>query len=615
MPRTPILTELPLRYHVHERPQRSVDVRIGCTMGHYDKPLDDTRMEIRCLILQPLSAGAEIQCSTEAVSLLDQPEYEALSYVWGDPLDQRSIIFDGSPFDVTRNLATALRYLRLPDKLRRVWIDALCINQSSTKERNEQVKMMGEIYTNAKPVLIWLGEASEGSDEAFALMSTIAEGIEVTESDSQKMFSFYMQLVEREWFTRLWTIQELVLANQDPLVGCGLTWTTWSVLLSAWQKVALSEFTKMGIVMLKTQGTENQGDENSAIRTSAIKIDLLNNLRNAVTSKGGETLRDLLLNTNSSNATEPRDRIYALLGMMRTENRADFTVDYDWPLEAVFAEAVAHIFQKGNGPFLLSGMELAGASQKTSFPSWVPTFGSRSLLSPTRFHGPGVGASGAGANCVNGEVDQDLKTLRVRGMPIDIVVEKISFGVKETCLAQLPEVEALASRAEKLAALNPSQRHYLNGFKTKEPIWRTLIANKAYSGASREAAPESYGEMYRMLLHKQESTSASEEFDEELLRDYRLNLLNYLPLGCFFITETGFYGIGQGTIEVGDHLAIWFGSPAPFVLRPIKQSHAEENRPIYSVHGIAYVAGIMDGEVVDEVYCEDLEDDVMFTVQ
>jgi hypothetical protein len=587
------------------------------TMSHCSKPLDPRRKEIRRLILQPVSAGTEIRCSTETVSLLEQPEYEALSYVWGDMSVQRKIIFDGMHFPITENLAIALHHLRLPDKPRRVWVDALCINQSNTKERNEQVILMGEIYTKANPVLIWLGEASEGSDEAFASMSTITEGNDVSEEISKKMFAFYMGLVEREWFTRLWTVQELALASQDPLVGCGFTWITWSTLLGAWQKGAMREFSEMEMIILG-DGDENNKDEGGAlsgVRPSGIKIDLLNNLRTAVANKGGEELQDLLLNTNSSKATEPRDRIYALLGMMRSENRKCVTVDYGRPLGTVFAEAVAYVFQKGNGPFLLSGMKLAGTSQQNSFPSWVPTFGSSSLLSPTSLHPPGVGASGAGSNCTNGIVAEDLKTLRVRGLPVDIIIDKISFRAQEECLTQLSQVEALTDKARQLAALHSNHRPYLNKFKTKEPVWRTLVANKAYSGAARQAAPESYSEMYNMMLRKQDSTGSSQEFDDEFVRDYRLSLLNHLPSGCFFITASGFYGISQVIVEAGDHLAIWFGSPAPFVLRQASQGHCKESERFYGVLGVAYVSGIMDGEMVDEVYCEDLEDDVVFTVR
>ncbi|KAF8860906.1 HET-domain-containing protein [Acephala macrosclerotiorum] len=559
-------------------------------MRPYDQSLDRTRKEIRVLLLQPLTSGPSIQASTITASLLEKPSYEALSYVWGDASITQPITFNSTPdFPVTRNLAIALHHLRLFDRERRLWVDALCINQNDVKERNEQVAMMGEIYVRAKPVSIFLGEGSEESDEGFKLISSIFEETEISDEVSRKLFGFYTQIVEREWFTRLWTVQELVLADQDPRVGCGFKWTTWSVLLRGWQRVALKEFTEMGMV-IKAEGSKGNDGALSGTRSNGIKIDLLSNLRKAVTEKGGEELRDLLLNTVSCRATEPRDRIYGVLGMLVEGHRKDFTVDYARPLAQVYAEAIAHIFQRGIGPFLLSGMELAGPSpEDTSFPSWVPIFGNRTLLSPIRFHPPGVGASGAGSGADNGRVDEDLKSLRVQGMPIDTVVEKIRFGEGQKCLTQLSRVETLVSKARQLAAENLNHRPYLDPFKSKEPAWRTLIANKAYNGAARDAAPMSYGEL--------------------------LALLNHLPGNCFFITATGFYGIGQEIVEVGDHLAIWFGAPAPFILRPKSQTQDESGDTIYAVCGVAYVAGIMTGEMVDEVYCEDLEDDTLFVVQ
>ncbi|KAI9646929.1 hypothetical protein NHQ30_004929 [Ciborinia camelliae] len=626
-------------------------------MTHYPQRLDISLQEIRCLILQPLSAGTTIQCSVEIISLLSHPEYEALSYVWGDASIQRTIVFNEIPFPVTQNLSIALHHLRLPDRPRRLWVDALCINQGDVQERNEQVGLMGEIYSLANPVLIWLGESSEDSDEAFALMSEIATASEsdVTEEMSQIMFSFYIQLVEREWFTRLWTIQELVLANQDPLVGCGFTWTTWSMLLKAWQKVAMIEFTNMGMIMKndEAESKNENGDsvaDSSNVRTSAIKIDLLNNLRAAVTNKEGEDLRDLLLNTVSSKATEPKDRIYALLGMMRLEDRKHLTVDYDRPLGTVYAEAISHIFQKGNGPFLLSGMELSGPTppkQYSSFPSWVPRLGSPSLLHPTRFHPPGIGVSGAGSDAINGHISRDLKTLYIRGLPIDTIIEKFTFGPNQECLRQLPRAETLVRKALHLATQHTHHRPHLHILKTHHPLWRTLITNKTYSGAARTVAPDSYGEMYAHLREQYNPTINSsvhlgENNVHDPAREYRLSLLNHLPNSTFFITATGFHGLGPRSVEIGDRLAIWFGAPAPFILRSRRiparndqqrdadsgegeeekqkqkkdaKEEEEQQEEISAVVGVAYVSGIMDGEMVDEVYCEDLEDDVMFTIR
>lgn len=168
--------------------------------------------------------------------------------------------------------------------------------------------------------------------------------------------------------------------------------------------------------------------ESQGVRPTAIKVELLNNLRSGVIKQQGQPLRDLIFNTNSSKCTEPRDRIYGLLGMLSPSARQESTVDYGKPIGTVFAEAVAHIFRHGKGAFMLSGMELMGHSQDPTFSSWVPKFGDKRLLKPTRFHPSGVGASGRGADTLNGSVHADLRTLRVRGLPIDAVLENITFG-------------------------------------------------------------------------------------------------------------------------------------------------------------------------------------------
>lgn len=519
---------------------------------------------------------------------------------------------------------------------------------------------MGDIYSLAKPVLVWLGETFEGCEEAFDLMSKISIASEdgIVEEESQTMFSFYIELVKKEWFTRVWTIQELALADQEPLVGYGSTWTTWSVLSKVWQKVALIEFTKMGMIMME-RGDENENTNKTTIsqgvRTSTIKIDLLNNLRKAVTDRKGEELRNLLLNTVTSKATDPKDRIYGLLGMMGTSDRKTITVDYSRPLGTIYADAISHIFHKGTGPSFLAGLELAGPNppfQYSSFPSWVPRLGSESLLHSTLYHPPGIRVSGAGSTAINGHISPDLKTLYIRGLPIDTIAEKFTFSPDNECLTQLSHIEEMVLKAKKLATLHSHHRPYLYTFKTKEPVWRTIITNKLYTGAGREVAPDAYGEMYDILLNNNSQdrntnhkiscrdNDSSQNHDEKI-RDYRLSLLDRLPNSAFFITTTGFYGMTPKTIEIGDQLAIWFGAAAPFVLRRWdvkgqKPSHGDnkkhsdtvkeegeshqdanekEQSEIFAAVTVAYIAGIMDGEIVDEVYCEDLEEDVLFTVR
>jgi hypothetical protein len=91
--------------------------------------------------------------------------YEALSYTWGDLELSSTVELNGCLMGVTWNLWTALQHLRMTDRDRVLWVDALCIDQTNLAERGHQVAQMGDIYRRADRVIIWLGLASYGTDE------------------------------------------------------------------------------------------------------------------------------------------------------------------------------------------------------------------------------------------------------------------------------------------------------------------------------------------------------------------------------------------------------------------------------------------------------------------
>ncbi|ETS07232.1 HET-domain-containing protein [Trichoderma reesei RUT C-30] len=111
--------------------------------------LDSVQEEIRMLHLECGSGSSLPQCTLHRVSLRSDPppKYEALSYTWGDENDRREIAVNGYIVDVTVNLYSALRRLRLENETRVLWIDALCINQTDLDERSQQVQLMRNIYT------------------------------------------------------------------------------------------------------------------------------------------------------------------------------------------------------------------------------------------------------------------------------------------------------------------------------------------------------------------------------------------------------------------------------------------------------------------------------------
>ncbi|PYH87748.1 hypothetical protein BO71DRAFT_278381, partial [Aspergillus ellipticus CBS 707.79] len=113
--------------------------------------------EIRLLALEPGRDEDIIRCQLKHVFLSDNPKYEALSYVWGDPNEQDYIYCNGKQVRIGKELFNALKSLRQPNCERTLWADALCINQNNYVEKGKQVEIMGDIYASSQHVLIWLG--------------------------------------------------------------------------------------------------------------------------------------------------------------------------------------------------------------------------------------------------------------------------------------------------------------------------------------------------------------------------------------------------------------------------------------------------------------------------
>jgi hypothetical protein len=127
-------------------------------------PFSDPSAQIRLVELLPGHPGDSIAVKLFVAERRCNQSYAALSYVWGSRDADASIAVDGKPFNVSANLAQALRCLRHEDSPRVIWIDAICIDQSDDAEKSAQVALMGDIYRNAADVLIFLGSEEDDSD-------------------------------------------------------------------------------------------------------------------------------------------------------------------------------------------------------------------------------------------------------------------------------------------------------------------------------------------------------------------------------------------------------------------------------------------------------------------
>lgn len=175
------------------------------------QPLSSADNSIRLLRLMPNGdQNAEIQCELFQYSLQDSCEvhlYEALSYVWGDPSKKSPVFIHGHRFDATVNLHAALSRLRNHSLERTLWIDAICIDQQNTAEKEHQIRFMAMIYVRAYRVVVWLGEASEGSDFVFGEMRRAEGKISASGEKASKIDSAGVALLKRPWFQRIWVRQ------------------------------------------------------------------------------------------------------------------------------------------------------------------------------------------------------------------------------------------------------------------------------------------------------------------------------------------------------------------------------------------------------------------------
>ena len=142
------------------------------------QPLDGARDEIRLLHVEPnADRKAPLSCKLRTTSLTDHPAFQSLSYAWGEGTPTTTLRLEDLELDITSNLNAALCAVRRPDQALLLWVDAICINQHDLEERNHQVKLMRQIYTQASTVNIWLGDETLGSPTALGLLKKIAQGL------------------------------------------------------------------------------------------------------------------------------------------------------------------------------------------------------------------------------------------------------------------------------------------------------------------------------------------------------------------------------------------------------------------------------------------------------
>lgn len=336
-----------------------------------------------------------------------EPLYEALSYAWGSGEKPHVIHFrDGSYARITASLHTALQHLRYTNMPRLLWADALCINQADAAEKSRQVALMGDIYRMAAQVVVWLGNSEAYDGLAFQLLDIIAnasasdfsnlsaeelgnacalqarkcsccEPIEPV--DGQTIYDMAMtglrRILDRPWFQRLWVVQEIVLAS-DMLFQSG-THTTYFYCLERLLAFA-------GYATSSAIAYSSRPDCMAHLGPSALQrlSDVVASCQASVVDTGVyEPLLNILSKTCMKSCSDPRDRIYAILGISDLIERNSIAPDYTIDVLTLFRSVTLEYIQDQEEYYYHHSLLLAAAGlsrgsklrgQSETWPSWVP---------------------------------------------------------------------------------------------------------------------------------------------------------------------------------------------------------------------------------------------------
>ncbi|CAO1605313.1 hypothetical protein XANCAGTX0491_008834 [Xanthoria calcicola] len=356
-----------MMFELEQQQRRLSNEKIRC-----EYPPLAAESEIRLLSIDPsdsTDSSEPVRCTFINHALVPEAsvstcQFDALSYTWGRPDLVEAILLNGKRFWVTENLAEALKMLRYKMKaetgLRPLWADAVCINQDDVMERSQQVLLMRDIYSHAHLVHVWLGIRAPrlkafftkwnqllAEDEAAVYTPGMVHQFQKQLGDvgaigpsavdmldrSDGTYDALMYLVSSPWWSRVWVQQEVLLAK-TPIFHLDRTTYRFGFLLGMLYRVHLWCIHQRPIFDLSTDEEVREGVVG---RLGSIVIRYLEQTQRGTFSKKEMVQRTVGSISVRCEATDPRDRVYGLLGLIPPE--IGILPDYTASVETVFEDA------------------------------------------------------------------------------------------------------------------------------------------------------------------------------------------------------------------------------------------------------------------------------------
>ncbi|CAM1506069.1 Fc.00g057100.m01.CDS01 [Cosmosporella sp. VM-42] len=568
-----------------------------------------------------------VALSFETVSLRYNtfPEFTALSYAWGDPEDTLPTYVSGCPLTITRNLRAILRCLAVNEEPQRLWIDALCINQLDIAERAEQVGHMRDIYSRASSVLVFLSPESIPFDVGLRFLEQAAARPEAhyepslyphiivdgLDAQSETLRDSVIAFFAAPWWTRVWTVQEFVLARRV-VFQCGQRCIDGPQVLAAfrnlrehetgccWSARRASDGNARGY--LDVPSLPNGG---LSLFHATLRLDNLQVMVNSDEDGMSDMLMALCL-FRTRNCSNHRDRIFGMLGLNFKNGGISegIKTDYTIPTAMLFENATTSIIQQSNTLDVLSHiLRTSGVHEKTpELPSWVPDWNASLEESFHLIYLERISR----VNLYN--ASGHMKLAWQLESPGKVATKALFIGnVWKTVPGYPRTTEALSGKKlldqwgsiarycsntpqflgeEDQSSNGAGFQNLLSGSLTLQD-WEQDSLN--YSKA--------YEAWYHWFTHDEPGSLSPETRHDARKFD---NLVQQTCLGrVCFSTEDGQIGFAPEVTRKGDVVVIIPGGKTPYLLRKTQpQSRDVESTNTYEVLGDAYIHGAMSGEKI-----------------
>lgn len=577
--------------------------------------------EIRLLHLEPGSLTEPLVGHLENVNIQESPQFEAMSYAWGDKTSTAQIMVRSAAVTIPKNLHDAIWRVRQTSETRILWTDAVCIDQSNRRERSHQVSIMGKIFKKAERVLVWLGDDEDGKsgeviDFLHDLELRIDDNAKPVESGllglkfeprdltshEEIQFKGLARLFNQPWFRRVWTLQEIGFAT-DASVFYGNAETSFMSLMKV-----LGWLESEGQLLISHFGIQLNPRYRFCVLfykdfdpTLMMSFGCRNRLQIA-------DFLAVLKYAREYGASDPRDRIYAFTGLLGLSSALigdenNIGVDYEKSAADVFAHFAENYVKQPSGLRILSHVDVEERTlEDNHVASWVPIWDKPKL---TLELGSKLHWYHAGGFSDSPLVWVDNNILILRGCVFDVVswanetFSSSTFDFTPHSLAS-HELEALWNsmlRESSVPKIPYEDPHIafsltlaggLTGLLPAEEDLKLHFANfcayleKLYIARSTGRCDP--------RLEQSQTFELSEAAKGGNWAQYMVDSQRVCSNRKFFVNKTGYIGVGPATLSAGDTCCVLLGATVPFILRKAGSC--------YKLVGECYIHGIMRGEAL-----------------